>query len=130
MHPLGVADFASFLLQAQSSKAQVVALANSGSDVVNAIKQAREFGIVEGGQRLASLLIFLSDLKALGLENGQGLTYVDGFYWDFDDKSRAWADRYSKAFDGSKPTMTHAGVYSSVLHYLKAVAATESTDGK
>src|SRR5690606_11767706 len=84
LHPLGVPDFASYLLQAQSSKAQVVALADSGADVVNAIKQAREFGIVEGGQRLASLLIFLSALRALGLENGQGLTYVDGFYWDFD----------------------------------------------
>lgn len=130
LHPLGVPDFASYLLQAQSSKAQVVALANSGADVVNAIKQAREFGIVEGGQRLASLLIFLSDLRALGLENGQGLTYVDGFYWDFDDDSRKWSDRFAKAFDGLKPTMTHAGVYSSVLHYLKAVAATQSTDGK
>ncbi|NYT85552.1 ABC transporter substrate-binding protein [Pollutimonas harenae] len=129
LHPLGVADFASYLLQAQSSKAQVVALANSGADVVNAIKQAREFGIVEGGQRLASLLIFLTDLRALGLENGQGLTYVDGFYWDFDDASRKWSDRYAKAFDGTKPTMTHGGVYSSVLHYLKAVAAAQSTDG-
>jgi len=130
LHPLGVPDFASYLLQAQSSKAQVVALANSGADVVNAIKQAREFGIVEGGQRLASLLIFLSDLRALGLENGQGLTYVDGFYWDFDDNSRKWSDRFAQAFNGLKPTMTHAGVYSSVLHYLKAVAATQSTDGK
>ncbi|MCC2595169.1 ABC transporter substrate-binding protein [Pusillimonas sp. MFBS29] len=130
LHPLGVPDFASYLLQAQSSKAQVVALANSGADVVNAIKQAREFGIVAGGQRLASLLIFLSDLRALGLENGQGLTYVDGFYWDFDDNSRKWSDRFAKAFDGLKPTMTHAGVYSSVLHYLKAVAAAQSTDGK
>lgn len=130
LHPLNVPDFASYLLQAQNSKAQVVALANSGSDVVSAIKQAREFGVVAGGQRLASLLIFLSDLKALGLEAGQGLTYVDGFYWDYDDQTRAWSERYAKAFNGSKPTMTHAGVYSSVLHYLKAVAATGSTDGK
>src|SRR5690554_6766929 len=129
LHPLNVPDFASYLLQAQSSKAQVVALANGGADVVNAIKQAREFGIVAGGQRLASLLIFLSDLRALGLENAQGLTYVDGFYWDFDDDTRAWSDRYAQAFDGLKPTMTHAGVYSSVLHYLKAVAATQSTEG-
>ncbi|NYT43325.1 ABC transporter substrate-binding protein [Pollutimonas thiosulfatoxidans] len=129
LHPLNVPDFASYLLQAQSSKADVVAFANSGADVVNAIKQAREFGIVEGGQRLASLLIFLSDLRALGLENAQGLTYVDGFYWDFDDDTRAWSDRYAQAFDGLKPTMTHAGVYSSVLHYLKAVAATQSTEG-
>lgn len=129
LHPLNVPDFASYLLQAQNSKAQVVALANSGADVVNAIKQAREFGVVAGGQRLASLLIFLTDLKALGLDAGQGLTYVDGFYWDYDDQTRAWSERYSKAFKGSKPTMTHAGVYSSVLHYLKAVAATGSTEG-
>ncbi|WP_353150959.1 ABC transporter substrate-binding protein [Pollutimonas bauzanensis] len=129
LHPLNVPDFASYLLQAQSSKAQVVALANGGADVVNAIKQAREFGIVAGGQRLASLLIFLSDLRALGLENAQGLTYVDGFYWDFDEGTRAWSDKFSKAFKGQKPTMTHAGVYSSVLHYLKAVAASESTQG-
>ncbi|NYT65147.1 ABC transporter substrate-binding protein [Alcaligenaceae bacterium] len=129
LHPLNTADFASFLLQAQSSKAQVVALANSGTDVVSAIKQAREFGIVEGGQRLASLLVFLSDLRALGQDSAQGLTYVDGFYWDFDDDSRAWSQRYSAAHKDLKPTMTHAGVYSSVLHYLKAVAATQSTDG-
>jgi ABC-type branched-chain amino acid transport systems, periplasmic component len=129
LHPLNVPDFASYLLQAQSSKAQVVALANSGNDVVNAIKQAREFGIVEGGQRLSSLLIFLSDVKALGLQNGQGLTYVDGFYWDFDEGTRNWSDRFSKAFRGVKPTMTHAGVYSSVLHYLRAVAAAQSIEG-
>lgn len=129
LHPLNVPDFASYLLQAQSSKAQVVALANGGADVVNAIKQAREFGIVAGGQRLASLLIFLSDLRALGLENAQGLTYVDGFYWDFDEGTRAWSDQFAKAFKGQKPTMTHAGVYSSVRHYLKAAAASESTDG-
>ncbi|MGB3289507.1 MAG: ABC transporter substrate-binding protein [Burkholderiaceae bacterium] len=129
LHPLNVPDFASYLLQAQSSKAQVVALANGGADVVNAIKQAREFGIVAGGQRLASLLIFLSDLRALGLENAQGLTYVDGFYWDFDKGTREWSSRFAKAFDGLKPTMTQAGVYSSVRHYLKAVAATKSTEG-
>ncbi|WP_233583074.1 ABC transporter substrate-binding protein [Candidimonas sp. SYP-B2681] len=129
LHPLNVADFASYLLQAQSSKAQVVALANGGADVVNAIKQAREFGIVSGGQRLASLLIFLSDLRALGLENAQGLTYVDGFYWDFDEGTRAWSRQFAGAFKGQKPTMTHAGVYSSVRHYLKAVAASQSVQG-
>lgn len=128
-HPLNVPDFASYLLQAQSSGAQVVALANGGSDVVNAIKQAREFGIVSGGQRLAALLIFLSDLRALGLQNAQGLTYVDGFYWDFDAKTREWSDRFAHAFGGLKPTMTQAGVYSSVLHYLKAVAASGSVEG-
>lgn len=129
LHPLTVPDFASYLLQAQSSGAQVVALANGGQDTVNAVKQAREFGIVKGGQRLASLLIFLSDLRALGLENAQGLTYVDGFYWDFDDGTRAWSERFGQAFDDKKPTMTQAGVYSSVRHYLKAVAATGSTEG-
>lgn len=117
-------------MQAQSSKAQVVALANGGQDTVNAVKQAREFGIVAGGQRLVSLLIFLSDLRALGLESAQGLSYVDGFYWDYDDASRQWSSRFEKAFRGLKPTMTQAGVYSSVLHYLRSAAAAGSTDGK
>ncbi len=128
-HPLNAPDFASYLLQAQSSGAQVVALANGGQDTVNAVKQAREFGIVAGGQRLVSLLIFLSDLRALGLADAQGLSYVDGFYWDYDDASRAWAGQFEKAFKGLKPTMTHAGVYSSVLHYLRAVAASGSVQG-
>jgi len=128
-HPLNTADFASFLLQAQASKAQVVALANGGQDTVNAIKQAREFGIVQGGQRLVSLLVFLSDLRALGLEPAQGLSYVDGFYWDFDDETRKWSARFEKAFDGLKPTMVQAGVYSSVLHYLRAVADAGSIEG-
>jgi branched-chain amino acid transport system substrate-binding protein len=129
LHPLNAPDFASYLLQAQSSKAQVVALANGGQDVVNAIKQAREFGIVAGGQRLAALLVFLSDLRALGLENAQGLTYVDGFYWDFDDGTRKWSDRFAGAYKNLKPTMTQAGVYSSVLHFLKATAASQSVQG-
>lgn len=128
-HPLNAPDFASYLLQAQASKAQVVALANGGQDTVNAVKQASEFGIVSGGQRLVSLLIFLSDLRALGLDNAQGLSYVDGFYWDYDDATRDWSARFEKAFRGLKPTMTHAGVYSSVLHYLRSVAATGSTKG-
>lgn len=128
-HPLNNSDFASFLLQAQSSKAQVVALANGGQDTVNAVKQAKEFGIATSDQRLVALLIFLSDLRALGNENAQGLTYVDGFYWDFDDGTRQWSDRFAKAYKGLKPTMTQAGVYSSVLHYLKAVAAAGTTDG-
>jgi branched-chain amino acid transport system substrate-binding protein len=129
-HPLNAPDFASYLLQAQASKAQVVALANGGQDTVNAVKQAREFGIVAGGQRLVSLLIFLSDLRALGLESAQGLSYVDGFYWDYDDATRQWSTRFEKAFRGLKPTMTQAGVYSSVRHYLRSVAASGSTDGK
>ncbi|MDY0271838.1 MAG: ABC transporter substrate-binding protein [Advenella sp.] len=128
-HPLNNSDYASFMLQAQSSKADVVALANGGQDTVNAVKQAKEFGVSEGGQRLVSLLIFLSDLRALGNESAQGLSYVDGFYWDFDDNTRAWSDRFAKEFNNLKPTMTQAGVYSSVLHYLKAVAAAKSTEG-
>ncbi|AHG64805.1 ABC transporter substrate-binding protein [Advenella mimigardefordensis] len=128
-HPLNNSDYASFLLQAQSSGAQVVALANGGQDTVNAVKQAKEFGVSGGSQRLVALLIFLSDLRALGNDNAQGLTYVDGFYWDFDDGTRQWSDRFAKAYKGLKPTMTQAGVYSSVLHYLKAVAAAGTTDG-
>jgi len=128
-HPLNNSDYASFLLQAQSSGAQVVALANGGQDTVNAVKQAKEFGVSGGDQRLVALLIFLSDLRALGNENAQGLTYVDGFYWNFDDGTRQWSERFAKAYKGLKPTMTQAGVYSSVLHYLKAVAAAGTTDG-
>lgn len=128
-HPLNNSDFASFLLQAQSSGADVVALANGSQDTVNAVKQAKEFGIADGGQRLIALLLFLSDIRALGNETAQGLSYVDGFYWDFDDKTREFSDRFAKAFNNLKPTMTHAGVYSSVYHYLKGVAKAQSTDG-
>ena len=128
-HPLNTTDFASFLLQAQSSGANVVALANGSQDTVNAVKQAKEFGISDGNQRLVALLLFLSDIRALGNETAQGLTYVDGFYWDFDDKTRHFADRFAKAFNNTKPTMTHAGVYSSVYHYLKAVANSKSIEG-
>jgi len=129
-HPLNASDYASFLLQAQSSKAQVVALANGGQDTVNALKQAREFGIVQRGQKLAALLVFLSDVHALGLDTAQGLMFTDGFYWDFDDASRAWSARFQKKYKDLKPTMVQAGVYSSVLHYLRAVAATKSVDAK
>ena len=129
-HPLNAPDFASFLLQAQSSKAQVVALANGGQDTVNTLKQASEFGIVAGGQKLAALLVFLSDIHALGLQTAQGLSFVDGFYWDFDAQTRQWSTRFQQSFRNLKPTMVQAGVYSSVRHYLKAVAATNSTDGK
>jgi branched-chain amino acid transport system substrate-binding protein len=129
-HPLNASDYASFLLQAQSSKAQVVALANGGQDTVNALKQAREFGIVQRGQKLAALLVFLSDVHALGLNTAQGLMFTDGFYWDFDDASRAWSARFQKKYKDLKPTMVQAGVYSSVLHYLRAVAATKSVDAK
>lgn len=129
-HPLNASDYASFLLQAQSSKAQVVALANGGQDTVNVLKQAREFGIVQRGQKLAALLVFLSDVHALGLNTAQGLLFTDGFYWDFDDASRAWSARFQKKYKDLKPTMVQAGVYSSVLHYLRAVAATKSVEAK
>ncbi|MBN9115292.1 MAG: ABC transporter substrate-binding protein, partial [Pandoraea sp.] len=129
-HPLNASDYASFLLQAQSSKAQVVALANGGQDTVNALKQAREFGIVQRGQKLAALLVFLSDVHALGLNTAQGLMFTDGFYWDQDDASRVWSARFQKKYKDLKPTMVQAGVYSSVLHYLRAVAACQSVDAK
>ncbi|VVD68356.1 ABC transporter permease [Pandoraea capi] len=129
-HPLNASDYASFLLQAQSSKAQVVALANGGQDTVNVLKQAREFGIVQRGQKLAALLVFLSDVHALGLNTAQGLLFTDGFYWDYDDASRQWSDRFQKKYKNLKPTMVQAGVYSSVLHYLRSVAAAKSVDAK
>lgn len=118
-------------LQAQSSKAQVVGLANGGLDTVNAIKSAREFGVGSGkGQKMASLLMFLSDVHALGLEQAQGLMFSEGFYWDMDDKARAFSTRFEKLHNGLKPTMVQAGVYSSVRHYLKAVAAAKTDDSK
>ena len=121
-HPLNTPDFSSFLLQAQASKAAIVALANGGADTVNAVKQAREFGVGVGNQKLAALLLFLSDIHALGLESAQGLIYADGFYWDKDDASRAFAARFEQRHK-AKPTMVQGGVYSSVRHYLKAVTA-------
>ncbi|HEU0230596.1 MAG TPA: ABC transporter substrate-binding protein [Burkholderiaceae bacterium] len=129
-YPLNTTDYASYLLKAQSSKAQVIALANAGQDVVNAVKQAREFGIAKGGQKLVALLVFSTDLKGMGPKDAQGLTYVDGFYWNQDDAARKWSARFAKAYKNRKPTMVQAGVYSSVLHYLEAVAASGSTDGK
>lgn len=129
-YPLNTTDYASYLLKAQSSKAQVIALANAGQDVVNAVKQAREFGIAKGGQKLVALLVFSTDLKGMGPKDAQGLTYVDGFYWNQDDAARKWSARFAKAYKNRKPTMVQAGVYSSVLHYLEAVAASGSTNGK
>jgi branched-chain amino acid transport system substrate-binding protein len=129
-HPLNASDLSSFLLQAQSSGAQVIGLANGGQDVVNSIKQARAFGIGGEHQRLAALLVFLSDVHALGLEAAQGLVYTDGFYWDADDRTRAFSKRFEALDKGNKPTMVHAGVYSSTYHYLKAVAAAGTTDWK
>jgi branched-chain amino acid transport system substrate-binding protein len=130
-HPLNTNDFSSFLLQAQSSRAKIVGLANAGGDTTNSIKQAAEFGIVRRGQSLAGLLIFLTDVHGLGLETAQGLIFTEAFYWDQNDASRAFARRFAAANRGIHPTMVHAGVYSAVTHYLKAIEATRSTaDGK
>jgi branched-chain amino acid transport system substrate-binding protein len=119
--PLDTADFSSYLVQAQASKAQVIGLANAGGDTINSVKQAAEFGIVKGGQRLAGLLVFLSDVHALGLQAAQGLTLTTAFYWDLNDQTRAFAKRFAARNGGKYPTMVQAGVYSSVLHYLQAV---------
>ena len=127
-HPFPGQDFSSFLLQAQASGAKVIGLANAGGDTVNAIKQASEFGITQGGQALAGLLIFITDVHALGLEAAQGLVLTEAFYWDQNDDTRAWSERFAGEHGGSMPTMVHAGVYSSVLHYLKAVEATGSKE--
>jgi branched-chain amino acid transport system substrate-binding protein len=128
-HPLNAQDFSSFLLQAQSSKAQVVGLANAGGDTINSIKQAAEFGIVKGGQSLAGMLVFITDIHALGLPTAQGLIFTETFYWDRNDASRAFAKRFAPQYKGNMPTMVQAGIYSSVLHYLKAVEAAKTDDG-
>ena len=125
--PLNSSDFSSFLLQAQSSKAKIVGLANAGLDTTNSIKQAAEFGIVKGGQKLAGLLMTLSEVHGLGLEAAQGLILTEGFYWDHDDKSRAFAERFMKR-TGQMPNMIHAGTYSATLSYLKAVKAAGTKD--
>lgn len=129
-HPLDTADFSSYLLQAQGSGAKVIGLANAGSDTTNAIKQANEFGIVEAGQSLAALLMFVTDVHALGLDVAQGLKLTTGFVWNMNEDTRAFADRFAERQNGQRPTMIHAGVYSSVLHYLKAVSATDDDGGK
>lgn len=123
-HPFPGTDFSSYLLQAQASGADVIGLANAGGDTVSAIKQAAEFGIVQAGQSLAGLLIFLTDVHALGLEAAQGLVLTESFYWDLNDETRAWSARFAEQNGGNMPTMVHAGVYSGVLHYLKSVEAT------
>ena len=126
--PFPCNDFSSFLLQAQASKAKVIGLANAGGDTINAIKQAAEFGIVQGGQKLAGLLVFITDVHALGLQTTQGLTLTESFYWDLNDQTRAWSKRFGAQRGGAMPTMVQAGVYAGTLHYLKAVAATRSRD--
>jgi branched-chain amino acid transport system substrate-binding protein len=130
-HPLNTSDFSSFLLQAQTSKAKVIGLANAGGDTINSIKAASEFGLVAGGQKLAGLLVFASDVAALGLPTAQGLTLTETWYWDANDTNRAWTKRWQQERAGKFPTMVHAGVYSGILHYLKARAALGGNpDGK
>jgi branched-chain amino acid transport system substrate-binding protein len=130
-HPINAGDFSSLLVQAQNSKAKIIGLANAGVDTSNAIKQASEFGITAKGQKMAGLLVFLTDIKALGLATAHGLILSESFYWDRDDKTRAWSQRFAAKRDGAMPTMVQAGVYSSVRHYLKAIAELKSAqDGK
>ena len=126
--PFPATDFSSYLLQAQGSGAKVVGLANAGGDTINAIKQASEFGLVEGGQKLAGLLVFLTDIHSLGLKTAQGLNLTESFYWDLNDGTRAWSKRFGEKMGGRMPTMDHAGVYAGLLHYLKAVEALKSKD--
>ena len=128
-HPLNTQDFSSFLLQAQSSKAKIIGLANAGGDTINSIKQAAEFGIVSGGQNLAGLLVFLTDVHGLGLQTAQGLILTEAWYWDTNDQTRAFAKRFAAKHGGKYPSMDHAGVYSAVIHYLKAVQAAKTDDG-
>jgi branched-chain amino acid transport system substrate-binding protein len=130
-HPFPGTDFSSFLLQAQSSKAKIIGLANAGSDTINSIKQASEFGITRSGQSLAALLAFITDVNALGLPTAQGLIMTEAWYWDLNDANREFAKKFAPQFKGVHPTMVHAGVYSAVTHYLKAVEALKSdADGK
>ncbi|MBV8914969.1 MAG: ABC transporter substrate-binding protein, partial [Acetobacteraceae bacterium] len=121
-------DYSSYLLTAQSSKAQVIGLANASSDLINLVKQAHEFGVTSGGQRLAALLMFITDARALGLDTAQGLYLASPFYWDLNDGTRAFSARFSERMHGAKPTMIQAGMYSAILHYLKAVKQANSVD--
>jgi branched-chain amino acid transport system substrate-binding protein len=121
-------DFSSILLQAQASGADVIGLANAGGDTINSIKQAAEFGITQAGQSLAGLLVFITDVHALGLETAQGLVLTESFYWDLNDKTREWSKRFAENHNGNMPTMIQAGVYSSLLHYFKAIEAVGSDD--
>ncbi|MGE0512452.1 MAG: ABC transporter substrate-binding protein [Hyphomicrobiaceae bacterium] len=127
-HPLNTSDFSSFLLQAQSSKAQIIGLANAGGDTINSIKQAAEFGITQSGQSLAGLLVFISDVHSIGLKLAQGLKLTEAFYWDLNDGTRAFSKRWSAQMNGRMPTMVQAGYYSSVMHYLNAIKATGTDD--
>jgi branched-chain amino acid transport system substrate-binding protein len=126
--PLNTSDFSSFLLQAQSSKADVIGLANAGADAVNSIKAASEFGIVAGGQKLAGLLVLITDIHSLGLNVAQGLLFTEAYYWDQNDETRVFAKRFAERHSGKPPTMFQAGIYSAAMHYLKAVKAAGTDD--
>lgn len=129
--PLGTTDLSSFILQAQASGADVIATANSGDDASNTIKQAAEFGVGrDGRQKLAGLLIFLTDVRSMGLETAQGLLLTEAFYWDLNDKTRAWSQRFAARTGGRMPTMNHAGVYSETMAYLRAVVAEKTLSGR
>jgi branched-chain amino acid transport system substrate-binding protein len=129
-HPLGTADLSSFLLRAQSSGSQVIGLANAGSDMINSLKQAREFGITAGGQNMAALLVNLPDTHAMGLEVGQDLIIADSFYWDMDDNTRTWSKRFMERFNGKAPGSLQAAVYGAVTHYLKSIDAAKTDEAK
>jgi branched-chain amino acid transport system substrate-binding protein len=129
--PLNTADFSSFLLQAQASKAKVVGLVNAGGDTINSIKQAAEFGIAQGGQKIAAMVLYITDVHSLGLTVAQGLQFTAAYYWDLNDGTRTFAKRFAERMGGRMPTQLHAGAYSATLHYLKAVEkAGTKTDGK
>ena len=127
-HPLNTLDFSSFIVQAQASKAKVIALANGGTDTVNAVKQFNEFGLRESGVKLIGMAVFITDVHGMGLENARGLVLTNGFYWDRTDETRAWSKRFF-ARHGAMPTMAQAGVYSAVTHYLKSIASSGTDDG-
>ena len=129
-HPTGTSDFSSFLLQAQSSKAKIVAFANAVGDTVNSVKTASEFGLQAGGQELAALLMQLSDVNAIGLKDAKGLYLTEGFYWDTNDGTRKFADRFAAQMNGRRPTANQAGVYAGTLHYLRAAAAADTSEAK
>jgi branched-chain amino acid transport system substrate-binding protein len=119
-HPRETTDFSSYILQAQASGADVIALANSSGDTMTALKQMQEYGVTDAGQKIAGMLLFLTDVQGVGLDIAKGLTLTTAFYWDMDEQTREWSARYSERMDGKKPTMVHAGVYSAVTNYLKA----------
>jgi len=128
--PFPASDFSSFLLQAQGSGAKVIGLANAGGDTISAVKQASEFGITQGGQKLAALLMYETDVHSLGLGVAQGLVLTTAFYWDLNDGTRTFSKRFAEKMGGQMPTMNQAGTYAGLLHYLKAVAATKSKDAQ